>query len=73
MVTYGVSQKAIAYPVQMPPDFDGNPYALSTPQISLALKVFCQRSLLHVGTDALTPDIDSVGFRFAVPPGAGKC
>lgn len=38
-VTYGVSQGAVAYPTQIPPDFAGDPLELTTPQISLVYKI----------------------------------
>lgn len=36
---YAVSKHAIAYPLEIPADFDGNPLLLVTPQIVLAAKV----------------------------------
>jgi hypothetical protein len=39
MTTYGVSQKAVAYPTVIPPDFTGSPLEISTPQITLVYKL----------------------------------
>ncbi|KAI1743832.1 hypothetical protein F4680DRAFT_444529 [Xylaria scruposa] len=37
-VTYGVAKGAIAHPTEIPPDFNGNPLEITTPQISLIYK-----------------------------------
>lgn len=37
--TYGVSQGAVAYPTEIPADFDGDPLEITTPQIALVYKV----------------------------------
>ncbi|KAI0401687.1 hypothetical protein F4802DRAFT_579425 [Xylaria palmicola] len=38
-ITYGVAKRAIAYPTEIPPDFNGNPLDLTTPQITLIYKI----------------------------------
>ncbi|KAI0185279.1 plasma membrane protein Pth11-like protein [Xylaria flabelliformis] len=38
-VTYGVAKGAIAHPTEIPPDFNGNPLEITTPQISLIYKI----------------------------------
>ncbi|KAI2638329.1 hypothetical protein GGS21DRAFT_488405 [Xylaria nigripes] len=38
-ITYGVAKRSIAYPTEIPPDFDGNPLYLTTPQIALIYKI----------------------------------
>lgn len=38
LMIYSVSQHALAYPLEIPADFDGNPLLLVTPQIVLAAK-----------------------------------
>lgn len=37
--TYGVSQGAVAYPTEIPADFDGDPLEITTPQIALVYKI----------------------------------
>lgn len=39
LMIYSVSQHAMAYPVEVPADYEGNPLLLVTPQIVLAAKV----------------------------------
>lgn len=45
-MTYAVSQHAMAYPVEVPADYEGNSLLLVTPQIVLAAKV---RNFYNIG------------------------
>lgn len=37
-ITFGVAKRSIAYPTEIPPDFNGNPLDITTPQITLIYK-----------------------------------
>lgn len=39
LIIYGVSEKAIAYRIQIPPDYTGSPLTLATDQLAMASKV----------------------------------
>ncbi|KAI3326761.1 hypothetical protein HD806DRAFT_417342 [Xylariaceae sp. AK1471] len=38
-ITYGVAKGSIAHPTEIPPNFNGNPLDITTPQISLIYKI----------------------------------
>ncbi|KAI1169854.1 hypothetical protein F4777DRAFT_571610 [Nemania sp. FL0916] len=38
-ITYGVAKRSIAYPTEIPPDFNGDPLDITTPQITLIYKI----------------------------------
>lgn len=54
LMIFSVSQHALAYPVEVPADYEGDVMLLMTPQIVLAAKV-CERNLHGV------PDLTSFG------------
>ncbi|KAI1752989.1 hypothetical protein F4782DRAFT_530103 [Xylaria castorea] len=52
-VTYGVAKGSIAHPTEIPPDFNGNPLEITTPQISLIYKARCP--LIQWAFDIMLP------------------
>ncbi|KAI0531671.1 hypothetical protein GGR58DRAFT_518338 [Xylaria digitata] len=77
-ITYGVAMGSIAAPTEIPPDFDGNPLEIITPQISLIYKasfLFFYRRIFVVNKNSITNylimgliiivGLPSAGFFFA--------
>lgn len=72
---YGVSQQAIAYPYEVPPEAHGNALLVATEQISLTGKVQIPSAYSNYLSEkgVLITRIDSVGISHAAPSCLGVC
>lgn len=69
LMTYAVSQHAMAYPLEIPPDFEGSPLLLVTPQIVLSSKVISAQPLIFTATN--TKGQTEVAILLMLPLGLG--